>query len=309
MNRELNYIVKQHERDLKLIDLLSNKFQYHSNMEWLDRILDSRIVVNGLNVDPYCSLKIGDRISFQIINFSEPEVDKNVIILYEDSDILIINKPPNLPVHPSGRYYKNTVLEILKEIFPHTPLYITHRLDRETSGVMIISKSLEIAKSIQKQFYERKVYKSYLVYVHGNFPISLSAIGFLGFDSNSKIRKKRIFREERDEIVSDESKTEFINLIERKNITKLRAIPHTGKLHQIRATLSSLGYPVVGDKIYGKSEDNFLNFISGIPYPKDIIDRQALHSYSISFLHPTKNTFVEYIAEEPEDLKTILMQA
>ncbi|MCB1176476.1 MAG: RNA pseudouridine synthase, partial [Leptospiraceae bacterium] len=184
-------------------------------------------------------------------------------------------------------------------------LFSINRIDRETSGILLFAKSGEIASKFHKLFQLRNIYKEYIVYVTGEFPEYKACRGEIVKDENSKIRKKKKF------IFSENftCSTEFYNLESKFLFSKLKVIPLTGKIHQIRATLFSIGFPVVGDKIYGEDENYFLDFIEGKPIPEFPIARQALHSHKIKFIHPVTKVVIEIISPEPEDMKNIFKQA
>ncbi len=299
------YKIKADEQNIKLIDFLSKKFTYLSVEEWKFEISNKNLsVLNQNTVEDYI-LKQSDIIQFSRNSYSEPEIDKDYKIAYESDNLLIINKPGNLPVHPAGRYKENTLLSLLLKDYKYPELFPAHRLDRETSGIQIFAKNKKTASVIQKHFEERVIKKKYLVYVHGIFPNHLNAKGFLGKDENSLIRKKKKFSE----IYTEDSTpcdTSFQLIKEQSHISKLLAIPITGKNHQIRATLFSLGFPVYGDKIYGKDESIFLKFIKGDESIE--FQRQALHSYSV--ILPESNFYpkIEIVVPEPKDLAEIFTQ-
>jgi 23S rRNA pseudouridine955/2504/2580 synthase len=181
-----------------------------------------------------------------------------------------------------------------------------NRLDRETSGIVLFGKSSSAASKLGNLFEKGKVKKTYISYVEGIFPEILSAQGFLSKDEKSEIRKKKKFSYEKTDDALWEVSTDFALIQFSNGISKIYAYPHTGKIHQIRATLYSIGYPVVGDKMYGYDESLFLQFIeSGFVESKFSIQRQALHAYSLEFLHPFTQKPVLIEADEPEDMKGI----
>lgn len=247
--------------------------------------------------------------------FPEPKVDSSFDVLYEDNYIFAINKSSNLPVHPAGRYRKNNLSSILNNLLDQLqnskrPLaLITNRIDRETSGIVLFAKDKKTANFLNKLFSSHNIKKKYIVYVEGSFPDSLLTEGYITRDPNSKIRKKKMFTEK---CVEGEecwkSQTTFYKIEEKHNISKLFATPITGRIHQIRATLCSLGFPIVGDKIYGKDENAFLEFIKfgdTKQNEKEKIQRQALHSFRMEFLHPITKKDIIITAPEPKDLLNI----
>lgn len=228
---------------------------------------------------------------------SQP-VDKDVRIIFEDDGLLVIDKPGNLPCHPGGSYLNNTLLHVLRGR-GYESLYIMNRLDRETSGIVLLAKNLEVAKSLTNQFKNHTVQKEYTVLVHGEFPEKLVAAGWLVRDQNSLIVKKRrlVQNAEKPPQNAEFAETEFERISFHNGISRLTARPKTGRTHQIRATLFSLGYPVAGDKIYGLDETIFLRFITDSMTNSDreklIYARQALHASSMTVIYRNeKRTFV-----------------
>ncbi len=297
------YKIKNFEIGLTLLDLLSTKFKYLSRESWIEEIKNKSIMVCDQETNEFYTLKTNDSISFIRKNYSEPEVDRKFSILYESENLLVLNKPGNLPVHPAGRYKENTLLSILQLETGNSQLFVVHRLDRETSGIQILAKNSNTASVIQRDFENRNIYKEYIVYIHGNFPIHLNANGYLAKDLSSLVRKKRRFSYNNCDN-SETSITDFYLLGEMKGISKVIAMPKTGRTHQIRATLNSLGYPVYGDKLYGLDEKYFLKFIEGeklLNFP----NRQALHAYKVKIPPSKFYPQLEITAEEPDDLKNI----
>ena len=300
-----NYKIKYFEVGLGLIDLLSTKFKYLSKEGWIEQIKNKSIQVCDQEVSEFYKIKKNDIISFKRETYTEPYVDRNFSTLYESENLLILNKPGNLPVHPAGRYKENTLLSILQNESVNSKLFVVHRLDRETSGIQIFAKNSYTASAIQREFENRNIYKEYIVYIHGSFPNHLHANGYLSTDLSSLVRKKRKFSYTNCDN-SETSSTDFYLLEETKGISKVIAMPSTGRTHQIRATLNSLGHPIYGDKLYGLDEKYFLKFIEGeelLNFP----NRQALHAFKIRIPASKFYPYLEIIAEEPDDLKKILL--
>jgi RluA family pseudouridine synthase len=259
--------------------------------------------VNNENVDKLYRLKENDTITFFREDYLEPDVDKKYSILYESENLLIVNKSGNIPVHPAGRYHDNTLLSIILEEKKYSQLNVVHRLDRETSGIQIFAKNRETATVIQKEFECRNISKQYIVYIHGTFPKSIHAKGFISNDKNSLIRKKKAFNYLKT-VGSEDCDTIFHLLKQLNGYSKILAFPITGRTHQIRATLRSLGYPVYGDKLYGPDENIFLKFIEDGESYQDL-KRQALHAFMIQIPSSKFYPNLTIIAEEPQELKEI----
>ncbi|TGK05334.1 RluA family pseudouridine synthase [Leptospira langatensis] len=294
---------------------LANRFTYQSRSLWRKTLEEGKILVQGKIAKASYLLKEGEEILYLPGEIEEPEVQREFKVLYEDERFFAVEKPGDLPVHGAGRYRKNNLVDII-EVDPRFQRpYLIHRLDRETSGVVLFGKDPDAAFRGSDLFANRKIRKTYIAYVWGSFPKKKKAIGFLFTDPSSQIRKKRAFAfEERrkDLQVPEEelesSETSFLKLGEGmhqgKVFSKLLCLPKTGRLHQIRATLFSLGYPLLGDKIYGKDETVFIEFIQG--EDPDLISRlgmsrQALHSRSLSFVHPFLKKRIRILCPLPED--------
>ncbi|UOG29330.1 RluA family pseudouridine synthase [Leptospira noguchii] len=349
----LQILISKEDSGTRLDHFLSKKFTYHSRTVWQKEITEGRILVSSKTVKPGVSLKEGDLVSYHPIQKEEPTVRNDYKILYEDEFFVAVDKPGDLPIHPAGIYRKGNLLTFLKESGRFIDLFTVHRLDRETSGVVLFAKNSEIASSLSKSFSLGNIQKYYITKVYGSFPKRKSAYGILKPDLSSKVRKKRTFVplkfnflkrnkkylfensliEKQEEIsltyfqkikFDRRKKSEFkfskiepqLQNVKDKNIeliflnqekdyySLLLCKPITGRMHQIRATLYSLGFPLFGDKLYGKDEEVFLEFIEG--KNPDLIarlgmKRQALHSYAVCLNHPVTNKKIKITAPIPED--------
>jgi RluA family pseudouridine synthase len=220
----------------------------------------------------------------------EPEVSRAYSILHEDDYLLAVRKPANLPVHPSGRYFRNTLLMLLlegrEETLDSTDLRIVHRLDRETSGLILFGKGKTAASALSNQFEHRRVHKRYLAVVHGRpkqdrFVVTAP----IGPDDHAPVRKAMTVRSD-----GRPSQTSFRVLRHGPSHALVVGCPHTGRLHQIRVHLRHVGHPVLGDKVYGLDPEFFLRFIQGDLSREDrrrlLWGRQALHAWKLTFHHP-----------------------
>jgi 23S rRNA pseudouridine955/2504/2580 synthase len=290
------------------IDLfLSRQYRYLSRSEWQKEIQRGKISYNGEILTRYDrKVRAGDLISYAGRDAAEPAVDTNYTVIYEDEYLLAVNKPGNLPVHPAGIFYHNTLLSILQKQY-QKKLHLLHRLDRETSGVVMLAKEAAVASEIHRSF--AAVRKTYLVLVHGvpdrdEFITDLP----IGFDAASGIEHKRIARENAEETAC----TKFLRITSSRGVTLLKALPVTGRQHQIRVHLKHAGYPIVGDKLYGRDETIFREFIK--TGPTDEIERKlgfsrcALHSRSIIFYHPALEKKICLKAPLHEDMRQYINQ-
>ena len=277
-------------KDQRLDCWRAGRFTYRSRAEWQKAVRNGEILLNGSRTRPSRILHGDETIDFQVPDVQEPPVRTDFRILAEYPRYIAVEKPGNLPVHPSGCFFKHTLLMLLRKEYGE--LYPVNRLDRETSGIVLFARDPAAAGILGTALAARSVLKKYIVYVHGRFPEgTLDASGWLSGDPVSPIRKKRRFTYQKPDCPeAEDCRTEFIHLNIFCDCSKVECILHTGRLHQIRATLFSLGFPVVGDKLYGLDDGIFDRFADGRMTEDDkkmlIIERQALHAYEIKMTDP-----------------------
>ncbi len=318
-------------------DFLAERFPYHDRAGWCARIDAGAVTINDQACTPDSPLKTGDRLSYEPDDRPEPPVDFNIGIISDDEDLLLVNKSGNLPCHPGGRYFNHTLWAWLKKEQGLDDFTFVNRIDRETSGLVVIAKNFAASENCRKQFSGRKVVKRYKALVESSdFPAELETAGWLVSDTESAIRKKRKFvqivpdgravclRPPHAPILAEGrtagtavptedvewAETKFRLIKQCGGIALIEAEPHTGRLHQIRATLLALGYPIVGDKLYGVDETLFLRFCKDTLTDADRarlrMDRQALHASGLSFHHPKFGRPVTIDLDLPDDMGRLL---
>ena len=295
---------------LTLLDYLACRFNYHTREVWDEKIAGGLLHLAGaVCCDPERILHKGELLEYFPELLPEPPVNTSYKILYEDEHLFVIDKPGNLPVHPAGAYFNHTLWVLLQED-NIGKVHFVNRLDRETSGVLIAAKSSEIAGILAGKLEEMR--KLYYVIVHGSFPEELSAEGFLIKDEKSFIRKKQRFVTAGKLDIATSGKavkvrTDFRLLEYRDGLSLVSAELFTGKMHQIRATLYSLDYPVVGDKLYGLDEQYYCRLAQDALTDEDrsalILPRQALHCAEMSFVHPVTGEVMTFNAPLPEEMQ------
>ena len=321
MKRRIQFTLPPGQGGVQLLDYLTGRFTYHTRSEWLAHILEVRVHVNDAPVSDDCELQGGDRVEFIAKDMPEPPVSFEVKIIYEDYDIMVIDKPPNLPCHPAGRYFNHTLWAWLKTRHCIESPALVNRLDRETSGLLVVAKNAKAEAKCRAQFSKRSVVKRYVVLVEGDFPDSLEAKGWMLPDPGSGVHKRRRFEQvdsvrgslmpPPDPVPGQEwAETDFRRLQAVNGLSVVEAVLHTGRLHQIRATLHSLGFPVVGDKIYGPDPMIFVRFCTDAITAEDWcrlrMPRQALHSMELEFIHPTTNQTLRFEAPVPPDMAALM---
>ena len=301
------YKITEKYSRLRIDQFLSMRYGYLSRSEWQKEILRGKLSCNGEILTRHDKrINAGDLLSYAGRDAAEPTVDENYSVLYEDEFLLGINKPGNLPVHPAGIFYHNTLLSFLQKRYPMT-LHLLHRLDRETSGVVLLAKNPRIASLIQKNF--DSVEKKYIALVRGipdnnEFMVDMP----LDVDPSSGLEHKRAaFPGAR-----QTARTEFTRLISFGGFSLVKAVPRTGRQHQIRVHLQHAGFPIVGDKLYGSDENLFREFVK-----KGLTDdllgrlgfrRSALHSRSLVLDHPVLRKKIAIKAPLPEDMRQYIIE-
>ncbi len=262
-------------------------------------IEDNKVLVNGKKEKPSYKVKINDKIKIELDPPKETTLKAEDIplnIIYEDSDIIIVNKEKGMVVHPGNGNPDGTLANAIMakckdslsgiggEIRPG----IVHRIDKDTSGIIIIAKNDKAHINISEQIKEHKTKKTYLALVRGNVKENEATID-MPIARSKKDRKKMAVDKDGKKAV-----THFKVLKRYNDCTLLEVIIETGRTHQIRVHLAKIGYPIIGDYTYSNGKNRFN------------VEGQMLHAYKIKFKHPTTDKEVEYTAELPKYFKDIL---
>jgi len=297
-------IIENDIEPTRLDKYLASRFSYYSREKWKSVIESGLVCVNN-EIPKYRKIvKKNDEITYHVERMEEPEVNKDVDILYDDGDLIIVNKPPNLPVIPSGRYHKNTLHTIMTEKL-NTKIRMLNRIDRETSGCVILARSHEMASEFSKIVKTNGIKKIYLTIVENAYDLEDLFIVEGNMVSSPSIYYRRYQTFSKYE--GKYSKTIFKTIRRLKNNHAiLMAKLCTGRTHQIRVHLKECGLFMVGDKIYGRYGpiifDNFLKDKENSMFDT-LFERQALHAYKLTFTHPFTNKIIKIKAPIPKDLK------
>jgi 23S rRNA pseudouridine1911/1915/1917 synthase len=223
-------------------------------------------------------------------------------VIAEDEETIVFNKPGWVVCHPSKNGPFSSLVGAAKEVFALDKTHLVARLDRETSGLVILAKRPRTARKLQMALADRQVDKTYLAIVQGSLTERLEMSAPLGPDTASPIHSKQAVVQRRE---GQKAQTTFRPIEERNGYTLVRVTPHTGRKHQIRVHALAAGFPIVGDKLYGPDESLFLEFIeqgwtdrlaTHLP-----LKRQALHAAEMSFL--LSDGDLTWSAPLPEDMQ------
>ena len=265
---------------------------------------------------PSAQVFAGDRVLVLSERKPEPEVNFNYRVIYEDEVLFVIEKPANLPVHPAGSYFFNTLLVHLKTQGHQDPLkmereyFLVHRIDKETSGILVLAKEKEACAHLVAQFADRTTAKRYLAVVKGVVPEYFEVDAPMLKDDGSAIGLKM-----RTGDITEEGAmtafTGFKRLEVAGDFSLVECFPKTGRQHQIRVHLAHSGHPIVGDKLYGIPESEAIRFyerrnLSAEAQAQLILPRHALHSAGLAFTHPLTGKRMEFMTDLPPDLREFM---
>jgi 23S rRNA pseudouridine1911/1915/1917 synthase len=294
MSSKLVYIVDKAEENTKLREYLRRVAQLSGRLI-KGAAAQGRIEVNNKIAKLNYVLKQGDTITFQVNKEESQNIEPEkmeISVVYEDEDVIVVNKAPGMVVHPTKSYPNGTLanglLYYFKEKGENCIVRLVSRLDMDTSGLIIIAKNqfshMALARDMQKEEFE----KSYMAVAHGIMSQSQGTIDLPIYrttdDSIQRVVDDR----------GQRSVTHFkvIESYEQGQLIKL--ILETGRTHQIRVHLSHLGHPIYGDNLYGLEED------------RELMPRQALHAYKLAFPHPRSGKVITLETELPKDMKELI---
>jgi len=302
---EVVFKVKPHHSGLRLDEFLKASLHRYSRNE-IHTIIESKLVQKERRLRKASIVRTGDEFILLYPKKEEIVKDIEIPVIFEDEHILIVNEPHDMSVHSTNPWGKNDLIQQLRRQRKDNELFLAHRIDRETSGIVLISRSTAISRKLGEAFSGRDVEKEYMALVFGEIASDKGTIDLpICQDEKSAVKIKMTTGDAN----GAPSITDYTVLKRFNGFTMVRARPKTGRQHQIRVHFSAIGHPLVGDKIY-KDEKLFLKFIKdgfteelGIEL---ISNRHALHASSLSFIHPITGIRLNVEAELPEDLRVII---
>lgn len=276
----------------------------------VQELIRQRLVkVNGSSTKASYRLKKGDRVELSI-PAAQPCVLRpepvEFSIIYEDASLLVINKPPGLVIHPAPGHATGTLVQgLLSHCTDLSGIGgilrpgIVHRLDKDTSGLVVVAKNDKVHGSLSLQFKSGAIRKRYLALVHGTFPLKEGKID-LPISRHPRRRKEMaVSPSGGKEAVTFWEKVESIG-----NLFSLLSVrPRTGRTHQIRVHLSHMGHPIVGDPVYGYKKSWWGRQFAHMGDTVPVVSRQMLHAEKLGFIHPESANYCEFHAPVPADMR------
>lgn len=313
--KKYTFEIPEGKRKERLDVFLTHAIENSTRTKVQNLIKNNYVQVNGKFVKPSYQLNPGDKVEVRIPVKPRPAQTLPepipLDIIYEDDDIIIINKPAGMVVHPALGNYTGTLVNALLYYTQNLSRSsdvdragIVHRIDKNTSGLLVVAKNDAAHAKLAKQFSAHSIEREYWAVVWGHFKTPEGVI-------ETKIGRSKSDRK-KFAVVDDgkEAVTYYYVLEEFEYLTLVRLKLKTGRTHQIRVHLSHINHPVFGDPTYGGRKIHYSNVTSRIKQEVEnlleIMKRQALHAKTLGFFHPATNELVKFDSELPEDMKSLL---
>ena len=312
--KEVTFDIKKAFEDRRIDRYLASRLPDYSRTFLQKLVKEGAVLVNGHTVKSSYDIQKGDFISVRVPVIEESKIvpeDIPIDIVYEDDYLMLINKPYDMVVHPAGRHHCGTVVNALafhcqnlSQVNGPLKAGIVHRLDRDTSGIMLTIKSDSVHSHIAMQFEKRSVKKEYLAVVEGELMLDSDEISLPIARHIIDSQKMAVRHDIGKEAVS------IYEVVERfRGYTLVKIMPKTGRTHQIRVHMRAIGHPVVADFMYSSQESCYLSDLLQKEREEGelpIIDRQALHAHRIEFFHPIHNKKMEFEVDLPDDISALV---
>lgn len=300
MQKKITLTVPAEMPAVRLDVFLSDRIDDITRSRIKQLIDDGSVLLNGCKTKSGTKVKCGDSVDVIVPELKEPEIlpeDIPLDIVYEDNDMLVVNKPQGMVVHPAAGNYTGTLVNALMHYCPDSLSGINgekrpgilHRIDKDTSGLLLVAKNDTAHRGLAEQIKEHSLTRAYKALVHGNFKADSGRID-LPIGRHPSDRKKMA-------VTYNHSRSAVTNyrVLERfDGYSLVECILETGRTHQIRVHMSHLGHPIACDPVYGVKKETLS------------ADGQLLHAYKVGFIHPRTGKYMEFTSELPDYFEKIL---
>ena len=318
MNKTITFLAKDIEKKIRLDKFLTKNLENLSRSQIKKIIVSKNIKINKKQVTASSEIiKENDLIEVNIPENKTNDIKPkkiNIEIIYEDKDIVVINKNSGLVVHPGAAnkedtlvngllyLYKNNLSSLNGEFRPG----IVHRIDKDTSGVIVVAKNNQAHSFLSEQFSKHTIERKYLALVWGVIRPLNGKINTLISRSNKNRQLMTVSDRSGKKAITNYKTIKTFTYKEIPKISLVECVLETGRTHQIRVHLGYKGNPLIGDKKYGKKKMKFKKINKKFSEILSSFSRQALHAKSLGFIHPTKKNFVNFDSKLPDDFRKML---
>jgi len=296
---------------------LSRMYPNYSRALFQKSIEQQHVRLNGLPVKASRRLRVNDRLTLRLPDLPDESLqpeDLPLDVLYEDEALIVINKSADVVTHPGQAHYRGTLaaalqfhFDQLSDVAGQLRPGIVHRLDRDTTGVIVIAKDNQIHNLLSSQFERREVHKEYRAIVRGTVE-SDSGLIDTHLRVHPKVREKMIVCEPTEK--SRPAVTRYETLERFRGFSYMRLLPQTGRTHQLRVHMRHLGHPIVADRVYGGHAELTLKEVApdatNVTDESTLISRQALHAARLELRHPLTQQRIAWEAPLPDDMQRTL---
>jgi 23S rRNA pseudouridine1911/1915/1917 synthase len=298
------FLVGKRDRGKRLDQFLHEKIPGLSRTR-IQKAIRERVTLSwDVNARPSTSVRAGGEVRVGYRELNETLLEIEIPVIARGAGWLCVDKPPKIPVHPVNKVLENSLIRMLRRQEGDPALRLTHRLDAETTGALIVAADTQRARHLSLSFYNNRVHKEYVSWVSGEVESDRGQIDLpIGDHPDSKVYIRLLAAEGMDK--SSSTRWE----VERREAgrTLLRLFPKTGRRHQLRVHLEAIGHPILGDPLYGRPDADYLARVRGETDPR--LDeggpqRLLLHCSAMDFPDPNGTGRIEVCAALPEDMKT-----
>lgn len=314
-------LVDQGQAPVRIDRFLTDKLANATRNRIQNAIDGGQVMINGQLTKANYKIKPGDLVT---VMMDEPKRDFEVLpenipldIIYEDDSLLIVNKPAGMVVHPAHGNWSGTLVNALTYHFNQLPELpgnsgrpgLVHRIDKDTSGLLVIAKSEKTMTHLAKQFFEHSIKRTYIALVWGE---PKEDQGTINAAIGRSAKNRKIMDVYPDGQQGKNAITHWKVLRRLRYVSLLQCNLETGRTHQIRAHMKHLGHPLFNDAVYGgdivRRGTQFAKYKAFIKNCFDLLPRQALHAKSLGFAHPVTREFMEFDSDLPEDMAVVLQK-